>query len=155
MFAVIKDHKIVEYPIFLGDISLRHPSVGLPITWDGGEVEGTYYERVHLTPPPSTTFITQTVVEDTPALDGNMLKQKWKIVAASAEEIAIRNKAKSDELRHHRNALLAQSDWRVIKALEDGVELDPVWKAYRQALRDLPSLHGFPSVDLPKPPQSD
>jgi len=41
------------------------------------------------------------------------------------------------EIRHHRNNLLKQSDWRGLK----DVVLPNAWKEYRQALRDLPQEH--------------
>jgi len=40
-------------------------------------------------------------------------------------------------VKSKRNDLLAATDWRVIKAQEEGISLDPVWIAYRQALRDI------------------
>ena len=43
------------------------------------------------------------------------------------------------ELRAKRDRLLAKDDWRVIKAKETGGTLSAGFKAYRQALRDLPS----------------
>jgi hypothetical protein len=46
--------------------------------------------------------------------------------------------------REKRNALLAECDWRVIKALEDGNGLDFDLAVYRQALRDIPEQPGFP-----------
>ena len=36
-----------------------------------------------------------------------------------------------------RDALLARSDWRSTRAADAGVALEPVWLAYRQALRDI------------------
>jgi hypothetical protein len=41
------------------------------------------------------------------------------------------------EVRAHRNAALAESDWRALK----DVTLPNPWKDYRQALRDLPQEH--------------
>ena len=41
------------------------------------------------------------------------------------------------EVREHRNAALAASDWRAVK---DRV-LPNSWKDYRQALRDLPQTY--------------
>jgi len=41
------------------------------------------------------------------------------------------------EVRHNRDAELAQSDWRALK----DVVLSTAWKEYRQALRDLPQVH--------------
>ena len=46
--------------------------------------------------------------------------------------------------RAQRNNLLQQTDWRVLAAAESGGAISDVWKAYRQALRDLPAQKGFP-----------
>lgn len=40
-------------------------------------------------------------------------------------------------VRRQRDDLLAATDWRVVRAQEHGLPLDPVWIAYRQALRDI------------------
>ena len=42
-------------------------------------------------------------------------------------------------LRIERNEKLIDSDWVVIKSNETGVPVSDSWKAYRQALRDLPA----------------
>ena len=71
-------------------------------------------------------------------------------VPLSAEEIAQRQQDEQawnagakdravSELRQKRDRLLAKDDWRVIKAKETGGTLSAGFKAYRQALRDLPS----------------
>ena len=64
------------------------------------------------------------------------------IAARQAEEAAWNNGAKDRavaELRAKRDRLLAQDDWKVVKAKEKGTTLSASFKAYRQALRDLPS----------------
>lgn len=43
-------------------------------------------------------------------------------------------------LRLERNRRLAESDWIVVRAYERGESIPEAWAAYRQALRDLPSL---------------
>jgi len=50
--------------------------------------------------------------------------------------------------RLERNELLQRSDWM---ACSDYTMTD-AWKAYRQALRDLPAADGFPDVDMPTKP---
>ena len=42
-------------------------------------------------------------------------------------------------LRIERDKRLAATDWQVVKAKETGTNLSAAFKAYRQALRDLPS----------------
>ena len=44
-----------------------------------------------------------------------------------------------ENLRAKRDRLLADTDWKVIAAKEKGTTLSAGFKAYRQALRDLPS----------------
>jgi len=47
----------------------------------------------------------------------------------------------AEQLREHRNKLLADSDWTQIA---DSPVDKAVWATYRQALRDLPSSPDFP-----------
>ena len=57
-----------------------------------------------------------------------------------------------EELRMLRDQALAQSDWRALK----DVTLPNPWKDYRQALRDLPSLHADANSaadNWPEPPE--
>ena len=53
---------------------------------------------------------------------------------------------KLNSIRQQRDFLIAQSDWRVIKATETNTPEDQAWKNYRQALRDFPNLV---NVNLP------
>lgn len=67
--------------------------------------------------------------------------------------------ALAGEVRARRDALLAESDWVVTKAIEQnavdglGVQIPVVWLDYRQALRDIPQQAGFPeTVAWPEKP---
>lgn len=42
-------------------------------------------------------------------------------------------------LKIERDKRLTDSDWVVTKAMEEGTSVPSTWKAYRQALRDLPA----------------
>ena len=42
-------------------------------------------------------------------------------------------------LKIERDKRLTDSDWVVTKAMEEGTSVTSTWKAYRQALRDLPA----------------
>ena len=54
------------------------------------------------------------------------------------EKPAIKNILGFQYLRYQRDKKLAETDWVVTKANETGVAESDAWKAYRQALRDLP-----------------
>lgn len=64
--------------------------------------------------------------------------------AEEAAWAASENERLAEEARNKRNDLLAATDWKVVKALEDGNGLDFDLAVYRQALRDVPSQPGFP-----------
>jgi hypothetical protein len=57
---------------------------------------------------------------------------------------ASKDAEQAKSVRTQRDTKLAESDWRVIKALESNVPQDFAWAAYRQALRDITSQAGFP-----------
>lgn len=57
------------------------------------------------------------------------------------------------EVRRLRDTLLKECDWRIVRALEDGVSLPAAWGEYRQALRDVPEQPGAPhAIDWPVRP---
>ncbi len=75
-----------------------------------------------------------------------------KVEPKTVEELAVDKESKSAEIRKQRDELLAKSDWVVIKAIEQGTQVEPEWTIYRQALRDITDNPEFPNVDLPVHP---
>jgi len=74
------------------------------------------------------------------------------VAPKTEEELTADRESKSAEVRKQRDELLASSDWRVIKAMEQGVQLESEWATYRQALRDITSQPEFPNVEFPVEP---
>ena len=76
--------------------------------------------------------------------DGTHYHLKWD---ASKKEIVKDDTAKAawelaeewKQIRAERTRLLAETDWVVIKARENGGTVPAAWKTYRVALRDIPS----------------
>ena len=66
-------------------------------------------------------------------------------VAAGPTEL----ESKLENIRMIRNGLLADTDWMA----NSDVTMSDEWKAYRQALRDIPQQSGFPNdVTFPTKP---
>jgi len=65
-------------------------------------------------------------------------------IAASSDGTDTQKRIKREE----RNTLLIETDWMA----NSDVTMSDAWKTYRQALRDLPSVSGFPDVDFPTKP---
>lgn len=60
---------------------------------------------------------------------------------------------KAAAIRAKRDALLAETDLIIIRCAEAGEPVPEEWKAYRQALRDVPEQAGFPdAVSWPEKP---
>ena len=75
-------------------------------------LEGTHY---HL------TWNGSEIVKDDTAKAAYDLAEEWK------------------QIRRERNRLLAETDWIVIKARENGGTVSSAWRTYRVALRNIPS----------------
>ena len=57
---------------------------------------------------------------------------------------AVKDAEQSKSVRASRDSKLAESDWRVIKAVEMSTSVPIEWAAHRQALRDVTAQAGFP-----------
>ena len=71
-------------------------------------------------------------------------KEVEDIIFASASIDHLKSQKRID-----RNELLAETDWMA----NSDYNMSDEWKAYRQALRDLPAQSGFPNVDFPTKPK--
>ena len=82
--------------------------------------------------------------------DGNKISVDESAVAKKVAEIEAAQPL--EDLRRERNAILAQSDWVVIKEREEGgsVKNFADWKEYRQKLRDITNT--YKSLDKVKWP---
>ena len=80
----------------------------------------------------------------TETIDGISYHLKWD---ASKKEVVKDDTAKAahdlaeewKQIRTERNRLLAETDWVVIKARENGGQVAEKWKTYRVGLRNIPS----------------
>ena len=69
----------------------------------------------------------------------------WDQVKTKLDELNSQEKFRL--LREERNRRLAECDWIVTKNAEYGYNIPKEWRAYRQALRDLPSITYKPEMD--------
>jgi hypothetical protein len=94
---------------------------------------------------------TKMLVPSSPYVEGDWVYTVT-VRAKTPEETAADVAAKAASMRSARDRALAASDWRVVKAMELGQQLDADWAAYRQALRNLPEAEGWPNIKLPHDP---
>ena len=143
-----KDIDLVDYNTWVASITdsngiVTYPSESFTIvesneslSYQGKDSEGknvtiSYVESGHI---PTTTepgykpefhlkwdASKKEIVKDDTAKVAWELAQEWK------------------QIRRQRTRLLAETDWVVIKARENGGQVPAAWKTYRVALRDIPS----------------
>ena len=135
----------VKYPYTQTDLVWDNPSTSFPM---GGVPADTLSEwgmfPVQPVSAPQFNAATHKLVECTPLYDGQSWIQQWAVEAISQDEIDASNVQRAASVRADRNARIAATDWRVVKALEDGNGLNFDLAVYRQALRDIPEQPGFP-----------
>jgi len=86
----------------------------------------------------------------------NVQTGEQRVVELTDEEIAALPQnipPTANEIRAKRNRLLSETDWLVIRSVEEGQPLSAEWVAYRSALRNVPEQSGFPQdVNWPTVP---
>ncbi len=117
----VPDYSGEDYEIVETDAPLSYES-----TVDGVTSTISFNESGHITLDLDGTHYHLTwdgtkIVKDDTAKAAYDLAQEWK------------------RIRTERNRLLAETDWVVIKARENGGQVSTAWKTYRVALRDIPS----------------
>ena len=150
MFIAIKDTKVIG--IHEVEWQCRRKAKGLskPEYWtwlesvtteDVPDYSGEDYEVVE-TEVDVQEFKVSGHISFTP--DGISYHLKWD---ASKKEVVADDTAKTahdlaeewKRIRTERNRLLAETDWVVIKARENGGQVAEKWKTYRVGLRNIPS----------------
>jgi hypothetical protein len=90
----------------------------------------------------------ETVIEEVTGLEV-LTQVEWDAEIATYD--ARQETKRWEFVRKYRDQLLAQTDWIVIKATEQGTNLATDFKDWRQSLRDLPESQTFP-LELPAAP---
>lgn len=126
------------------EIRTGFPDVSMPAVLTDAVIESLGILPVILTAKPDGYV----VEELPPALIDGVWTQQWQIRPPTESE----TQAKADEVRAERNRRLSDCDWtQVADAPVDKVQ----WATYRQALRDITALTGFPwEITWPTPPES-
>ena len=131
-------------------------------------MNGTYFDPVGLGFYPEDSFpankrpagcVYLTKEEEEDFFENQLIGLKEVAVGPGGKPIAVDPpppsvEEKAKRARASRDALLANTDWVVIKSLETGQPVPPEWATYRQALRDITKQPGFPlEVVWPEAPE--
>ena len=82
------------------------------------------------------------------------IDDRWVVREPNETEIA----QKWDEVKKRCETLLFETDYKVVKAYEQQVPVEPEWVQYRQSLRDIHNKVGYDSpwfINWPTPPNGE
>lgn len=135
-YALVKNGKILEYPLYEGDIKLRFPGTSFSTPFQ----PPFDYVPVTLKPHPTLSY-DKNLREGIPEFIDDELTQVWIVENASEEEIQQRTETAKSQARLMRNERLSSCDWT---QLPDAPVDAAAWAIYRQELRDITGQTGFP-----------
>jgi len=173
-----KDNPNVSFPKHITQGILQ--KYGIVGVVEGPQPQTGPYQRVQRDAMPTRPVIGQYTEEDAPMpemVGEDILAGYWMIGYSAVdmfsdttdEEGVVTTKAEheaayqagldakaAEAVRKERDSLLADTDWRVIKAYETGANIPAEWEIYRQALRDITGNANFPHLseeDWPVKPE--
>jgi hypothetical protein len=147
-YARLEDNKIIEYPVYEGDIKLRFPNTSFAIPFE----PPSDYVLVEDVIRPSIRW-DQNIVDGAPQLIEGVWTRTWVVTDATPEQITERTQAKGKNVRADRNKRLADCDWTQLLDTPFTPEERSSWALYRETLRMVPEQAGFPwNVEWPPAP---
>lgn len=130
-YALVVDGEVTRYPIYHGELEgiLGHNRLTIQ--------EFANANIYVVFPSEKGSKWDKNYVLGTPSFDGNVWKETWDEVDASAQEIEQRLSYQWDVVRHLRNRLLGWSDYTQLPDAPLTVEEKQAFEIYRQQLRDI------------------
>lgn len=137
--------EIIAYPQYEGHIQIAHPELQFPIAIHHPVIPNEF-QPVILTVEPEAISYHHKVMEVYPVLNNGIYTQNFINVELTNEELLAKKDAYSVTARAERDTRLVASDTKVLPDMWDyyTAQQKLEWKDYRQALRDVPELKGFP-----------
>jgi hypothetical protein len=145
MFVKITNGNVAKFPYSLGELRRDNPQISFPRKIPDAILAEYGVYRVAEAEAPKVDNKAQRVVQEVKNVDG-VWTQQWRIQNLPDEQA-------SENVRAHRDRLLAETDWVVVMHTEKGTNIPLEWEVYRQSLRDITNQTGFPhAVDWPTKP---
>jgi hypothetical protein len=153
MFVKVNNGQAETYPYTIGKLRRDHPNTSFPKRLSDELLAEYDLYRVDSAPQPEYDDKTERVTQnDIPTLIDGKWVIGWTIYDKEREQIDRETEAAADAIRARRDDLLAKCDWTVLADSPLTEEKRAEWLTYRQGLRDISSLEGFPYIDLPNDP---
>jgi len=146
MYAKTSNGQLVKFPYNLLDLKKDHPNTSFPSDPSDSDLEAFEVYKVAASPVPEFDSKTHTVIQSVEQKDG-IWTQTWQVATLDQARA-------SENVRAHRNRLLAECDWTQLADSPLDADGKAAWALYRETLRMIPQQAGFPwNVEWPPEPQ--
>ena len=153
MYVKVNNGQAETYPYTIGRLRRDHPNTSFPKRLSDELLAEYDLYRVDSAPQPTYDDKTERVAQESmPTLIDGKWVIGWTVYPKEQEQIDRETEAQAESIRSQRNDLLAKCDWTVLADSPITEEKRAEWLTYRQALRDISGLEGFPYIDLPNDP---
>ena len=143
------------YPYSIGLLRRDNPNVSFPANPSNELLAEWRVFPVSQIEAPIPDPITENVEETYPTLIDGVWVQQWLLLPASQQQIQQRTLAFQQQAADQSAGLLSVSNTYVAEGLELSKKLSPEFEAYREAVRDVVNLPGYPvSPQFPEMPQN-
>ena len=150
MWVKVLDGQVVGYPYGRRELAVDYPNTSFPETISEELLAAFGIAVVRMQDPPPHSPIYHNCTRIEPVFDGENWVETWIVEDVSTEETEIRRAEVIAQIRALRSAKLAECDWT---QLPDATADKAAWAEYRQALRDITLIDGFPdNVSWPSAP---
>lgn len=153
LFIKIENGKTIGHPLVRSNLEALLPEVDFPAIVLPGWPEQYGYSIYEFSQIPEITERYKKAVEVEPTKSNGVYKQTWAIVDMTDEEKILADQQKSQQMRNERDIKLYETEWMISRHQEELLmERQPTLSQqdltalleYRQKLRDISSLPGFP-----------
>ena len=153
MYVKANNGTVEIYPYSIGRLRKENPNTSFPkrLT-DETLAEYGLYRVGSILQPEYDDRIQRCVQKNQPELVDGKWVIGWTVYPKEQDQIERETEAQSEAIKSQRNELLAKCDWTVLADSPLTEEKRAEWLLYRQALRDISDLEGFPYIDLPNDP---
>lgn len=146
MFIKLENGQPVGNAVIQDNMEYLFPQFNFKQILSSTMVEPLGYGIFEFTQIPAQPDRYKKIVEGTPILNSSngIYYQNWQIVDMSPSEQADADNRKAETVREERNARLRNTDWTQLADVTLSAEKLAEYTVYRQALRDITTVEGFP-----------
>lgn len=145
---------VIEYPYSIEKLRSDNPETSFPVVMNEEELKTWSVYPVTEEAAPAFNEATEQLEQTQPKFLNGVWVAGWMIATASTEEQAKRTAEKIEWAEKNIQSALKNSDYTQLSDYPGTEEKKLAFRAWRQALREIPSQSGYPwDIVWPMPPE--